>query len=522
MLVLHLLSVLFILMSLPHSPSVPSNTAEEPQQATADVEQQHTTTTTEQKLLNWQNLRMVCYAAIVVCVIFVVISLIVLAVLGMHIIVECPKQTSELSQRLKSTSYNHSALVKELEQLRAKYKDPQAIEDCPKEKMDLRQRLSLITYNFSTLLNETEHLREKCQDLQESNEQCPEEKMDLSRRLNITIHNYTTLLNQTTRLRAENRDLRALEECPKEKMDLSQHLNISIHNYTTLLNQTAHLSASYRGVQEIADNCTRQLNETSHLKAKYKDLQALEECPKEKMDLSHRLNITVHNYTTLLNEMTHLRAENRDLKAIADNYTTLLNVTEHLRTKYLSLQAFLYSERLSFIWDYCDRQSLNCSRCLPGWTEHSSRCFFLSPAGDKEWEDARRECIRLGGDLAVVSDTKDQEFFTDHIFQNIGTNQSAWIGLTDMMREGTFVWVNGKTAGKTYWKPNEPNNAMVSWDKSQMGQDCVVIEPPKEPKGDGAEGWINSWDDIICTGHRHYLCENKPIIPNFTNTPPPP
>lgn len=454
-LVLRLQSVLFILMSLPHSPSVPSNTAEEPQQVTADVEQQHTTTT-EQKLLNWQNLRMVCYAAIVVCVIFVVISLIVLAALGMHIIVECPKQTSELSRRLKSTSHNHSALVKELEQLRAKCKDPQAIEDCPKETMDLRQRLSLITYNFSTLLNETEHLREKCQDLQESN-QCPEEKMDLSRRLNITIHNYTALLNETTHLRAENRDLRALEECPKEKMDLSQHLNITIRNYTTLLKETE-----------------------------------------------------------------HLRAENRDLKAIADNYTTLLNVTEHLRTKYLSLQAFLYSERLSFIWDYCDRQSLNCSRCLPGWTEHSSRCFFLSPEGDKEWEDARLQCIRFGGDLAVVLDTEDQEFFTDLIFQNInsGTNQSAWIGLTDMMREGTFVWVNGMTVGKTYWKPNEPNNAMVSWDRSQMGQDCVVIEPPKEPKGDGARGWINSWDDIICTGHRHYLCETKPIIPNFTNKPP--
>lgn len=456
MLVLHLLSVLLVLIpSLPHSPSVPSNTAEEPQQVTADVEQQQQqhTTTTEQKLLNWQNLRMVCYAASVVCVIFVVISLIVLAVVGMHIIIECPKQTSELSKRLKSTSHNHDALVRELEQLRAKYKDPQAIEDCPKEKMDLRQRLSLITYNFSTLLNETEHLREKCQDLQESNE-CPEEKMDLSRRLNITIHNYTTLLNQTTHLKAENRDLRALEECPKDKMDLSQHLNTTIHNYTTLLNET-----------------------------------------------------------------THLRAENRDLKAIADNYTTLLDVMEHLRTKYLSLQAFLYSERLSFIWDYCDRQSLNCSRCLPGWVEYSSRCFFLSPEGDKEWEDARRECIRFGGDLAVVLDPKDQEFFTDLIYENIsrGTNQSAWIGLTDIMREGTFVWVNGMTVGKTYWKPNEPNNAMVSWDKSQMGQDCVVIEPPKGPKGDS---WVNSWDDIICTGHRHYLCETKPIIPNFTNTLP--
>eukprot|EP00064_Thunnus_orientalis_P013668 superscaffoldBa00002263_g13708 len=160
------------------------------------------------------------------------------------------------------------------------------------------------------------------------------------------------------------------------------------------------------------------------------------------------------------------------------------------------------------------KNTLECSRCLPGWVEHASRCFFLSNKTMK-WEDARRECIKIGGDLAVVLSEDDQVFLTTLTFQFAQQHpeeefHSAWIGLQDMVKEGTHLWVNGKTPHPDliYWRPLEPNNAMAWWDNSMAGQDCVVIVPPSSTT---EENWLNSWDDIICGGERHYLCETTAL-----------
>uniref|UniRef100_A0A665W8X3 C-type lectin domain-containing protein n=1 Tax=Echeneis naucrates TaxID=173247 RepID=A0A665W8X3_ECHNA len=172
--------------------------------------------------------------------------------------------------------------------------------------------------------------------------------------------------------------------------------------------------------------------------------------------------------------------------------------SKQLQTENKKQRSILFSEKLSFIWRLCNRSTLQCTRCLPGWVEHASRCFFLSPVAEK-WEVARRNCLEMGGDLAVVLSPEDQE--------NPQVNfHSAWIGLQDMVKEGTHFWVNGKriSSALRYWKDMEPNNAIASWDHDRAGQDCVAIVPPRHV---GVGKWLNSWDDIVCGGKRHYLCE---------------
>ncbi|XP_008273746.1 CD209 antigen-like [Stegastes partitus] len=179
------------------------------------------------------------------------------------------------------------------------------------------------------------------------------------------------------------------------------------------------------------------------------------------------------------------------------------------------LQLLLNSEHLSFVWMFCNNDTLQCSHCLPGWTEHASRCFLLSQDAQK-WENARRHCLDMGGDLAVVLSAEDQAFLTNMTFQYTQQHpevnfHSAWIGMQDMVREGTHVWVNGNSIQPDliYWRPSEPNNAIASWDVDKAGQDCVAIVPPDEI---GTEDWLNSWDDIVCLGARHYICETKAFI----------
>ncbi|KAE8291569.1 hypothetical protein D5F01_LYC08923 [Larimichthys crocea] len=105
---------------------------------------------------------------------------------------------------------------------------------------------------------------------------------------------------------------------------------------------------------------------------------------------------------------------------------------------------------------------------------------------------------------------EDSETFTATEDQNPSEDfHSAWIGLQDMVQEGTFYWVNGDTIkwNVIYWMDQEPNNAMDNWDLK--GQDCVAIVPPTRI---GAEDWLNSWDDSVCEDRRHYICETTALI----------
>ncbi|XP_008399319.1 galactose-specific lectin nattectin-like isoform X2 [Poecilia reticulata] len=179
------------------------------------------------------------------------------------------------------------------------------------------------------------------------------------------------------------------------------------------------------------------------------------------------------------------------------------------------LHRISFSKRLDYIWDLCDRSTLQCSRCLPGWKEHASRCFFLSDV-DKEWENARIDCLHHKGDLAMVHNAEDQAFLTNLTFQfkkaNPDTNfHSAWIGLQDLVKEGSFFWVNGDKLklDVRFWRPGKPNNSVATRDTEQAGLDCVSILPPDAA---GPEGWMNSWDDISCAGKRHYICETDALI----------
>uniref|UniRef100_A0A665W8T9 C-type lectin domain-containing protein n=1 Tax=Echeneis naucrates TaxID=173247 RepID=A0A665W8T9_ECHNA len=171
----------------------------------------------------------------------------------------------------------------------------------------------------------------------------------------------------------------------------------------------------------------------------------------ENSQLEQLLNSTVQNFTRLRSDYDQLKL--------------LMNQTsKQLQTENKKQRSILFSEKLSFIWRLCNRSTLQCTRCLPGWVEHASRCFFLSPVAEK-WEVARRNCLEMGGDLAVVLSPEDQAFLTNLTYQfgqeNPQVNfHSAWIGL--------------------------------------ISSDCVAIVPPRHV---GVGKWLNSWDDIFCFCH---------------------
>ncbi|XP_029354353.1 C-type lectin domain family 4 member M-like [Echeneis naucrates] len=314
------------------------------------------------------------------------------------------------------------------------------------------------------------------------------------------------MLNSTKQLQIEN-------------SQLEQLLNSTVQNFTRLRSDYDQLKLLMNATQY---NFTLSSAEKTRLSKLLKNtMQEKAQLQVGSQELNMILMSTLENCSLVEEENRKLNQHlNKSLRMISltmaeNKHMNQLLIKEQQTSKQLQTEnkkqrSILFSEKLSFIWRLCNRSTLQCTRCLPGWVEHASRCFFLSPVAEK-WEVARRNCLEMGGDLAVVLSPEDQAFLTNLTYQfgqeNPQVNfHSAWIGLQDMVKEGTHFWVNGKriSSALRYWKDMEPNNAIASWDHDRAGQDCVAIVPPRHV---GVGKWLNSWDDIVCGGKRHYLCE---------------
>ena len=94
---------------------------------------------------------------------------------------------------------------------------------------------------------------------------------------------------------------------------------------------------------------------------------------------------------------------------------------------------------------------------------------------------ARADCQSQGGDLASVYDATENALAV-----TAAGGTAVWIGLTDQLVEGTFLWADGSSSTYTNWAANEPNDT--------NGEDCVEL------KSNG------QWNDLPCSYTRGYLC----------------
>ncbi|XP_056234476.1 low affinity immunoglobulin epsilon Fc receptor-like [Seriola aureovittata] len=326
-----------------------------------------------------------------------------------------------------------------------------------------------------------------------------------------TAEEVFTMWNITKQLQIENSELKQLLNCTgnltllrSEYGQLELFMNATLYNLTLMSAEKTQLSMLLKNtMQEKTHLQVRNKELNMLLKSTMENYSLVEE---EKRQLNLRLNKSLHN-------ITMETAENKRLHQLLINEQ---QTSMQLEAENQKQRSILFSNHLTFLWGFCNKSTLHCSRCLPGWVEHASRCFFLSSVAEK-WEVARQLCISMGGDLAIVLNAEDQAFLTNMTFQYVQAHpqedfHSAWIGLQDMVKEGTHLWINGKTIkwDVIYWKESEPNNAVPDWDTDLSGQDCVAIVPPK---GIGGKDWLNSWDDIVCVGKRHYLCETMALGP---------
>jgi len=131
------------------------------------------------------------------------------------------------------------------------------------------------------------------------------------------------------------------------------------------------------------------------------------------------------------------------------------------------------------------------SACPLGFDSSGLGCYKLVKSS-KQWYSAEVECARHGGNLAVITSDLDQRAVRKYLDQQSnGMRFAVWIGLTDVMGEGNWMWSNGQQLGRyNNWYPGEPNNYHGK-------QDCVYM----------AMQYDYQWLDLDCEAYRFSLCE---------------
>ncbi len=99
--------------------------------------------------------------------------------------------------------------------------------------------------------------------------------------------------------------------------------------------------------------------------------------------------------------------------------------------------------------------------------EPGGQCFVLIP-GPKTRADAELDCVALGGHLATVKTAASNAI----VASLVSATPSAFLGGTDVVTEGAYVWPDGTPATYTNWRVGEPNNGNMGG----YEEDCIVIQ----------------------------------------------
>ena len=118
-----------------------------------------------------------------------------------------------------------------------------------------------------------------------------------------------------------------------------------------------------------------------------------------------------------------------------------------------------------------------------------------------EWDDARRNCLKLGGDLVKITTAAENQFVFNLIYKQVKvTGDGAWLGLR-RKADTKFYWTDDTLlSGYSAWNTGEPN--------SPSTEKCGHMIAGGSAKG--------KWNDWLCKLNKAsinvapvILCERK-------------
>ncbi|XP_078695572.1 perlucin-like protein [Branchiostoma floridae x Branchiostoma belcheri] len=124
--------------------------------------------------------------------------------------------------------------------------------------------------------------------------------------------------------------------------------------------------------------------------------------------------------------------------------------------------------------------------CPGGYVQFLDRCY-KSYGDKKNFTDAKSACQAAGGHLAMPKDKPTNDFLLKQAPLQSGL--TIWLGLTDKVTEGTWVWEDGTPLGSwNNWGQGQPAH-------SYPDLDCAQMAP------------MMQWFSNFCSFQAYYMCE---------------
>ncbi|XP_065925820.1 low affinity immunoglobulin epsilon Fc receptor-like isoform X2 [Magallana gigas] len=130
--------------------------------------------------------------------------------------------------------------------------------------------------------------------------------------------------------------------------------------------------------------------------------------------------------------------------------------------------------------------------CPGGWYHFGTSCYAFIDAEPLEWTEAMFYCSTLHAKLVEIETAAENAFLKSHLtFSH--TNDTYWMGLTDALVEGKFVWQTTQDdVVFVDWAPREPNDMAHK-------EDCATLE----------FGYQYRWNDASCSNKYDFICERE-------------
>ncbi|XP_075333315.1 ladderlectin-like [Odontesthes bonariensis] len=112
------------------------------------------------------------------------------------------------------------------------------------------------------------------------------------------------------------------------------------------------------------------------------------------------------------------------------------------------------------------------------------------------WGEAELHCVSEGANLVSIHSLQEHEF-VNFMIKNFDPNQDiTWIGLTDVHKEGGWMWSDGSKVNFTLWSENQPDNIGAN-------EHCVNTN----------SGRAFRWNDLPCSEAHPFVCAFHTVCP---------